>query len=158
MAEAANSIVSLQNWPQARFVAAAGNCVAKKYCLLLGCHTDSILLRKIWEQGRNSYTVYANHPHPRKTVGFPKTCDNFSAKPRPTTPKAKVVRPEQIRVAIFPKLPSNWANYQICSSPTKLTAGKARNVSSEQIRLLLERTARFAVPDSVPAEAISQIL
>ena len=63
-----------------------------------------------------------------------------------------------ICVAIFPKLPSNWTNYQICSSPTKLTAGKARNVSSEQIRLLLERTARFAVPDSVPAEAISQIL
>ena len=36
--------------------AAAENCVAKKRCVLLGCHTDSILLRKIWEQGRNSYT------------------------------------------------------------------------------------------------------
>ena len=44
-------------------------------------------------------------PPPRKTVGFPNPCGNFSTKPRPTTPKAKVVRPEQIRVAIFPQKP-----------------------------------------------------
>ena len=52
-----------------------------------------------------SYTVYTNLPPPRKTVGFPNPCDNFSIKTPPNTPKAKVVRPEQIRVAIFPQKP-----------------------------------------------------
>ena len=36
------------------------------------------------------------------------------------------------------------ATGQICSFPTELTAGKARNVSSGQIRLLIERAGRFA--------------
>ena len=36
------------------------------------------------------------------------------------------------------------ATGQICSRLTPLTAGKARNVSSGQIRLLIERATRFA--------------
>ena len=50
-----------------------------------------------------SHLIRKEPAPPRKTVGFPKTCGNFSTKPRPTTPKAKVVRPEQIRVTIFPQ-------------------------------------------------------
>ena len=37
----------------------------------------------------------------RKTVGFPKTCGNFSVNPRPTTPKARNVSDEQIHVTPF---------------------------------------------------------
>ena len=51
----------------------------KKRCVLLGCHTDSILLRKIWEQGRNSHTWHAKQLlHPRKTAVLPKSCCIFS--------------------------------------------------------------------------------
>ena len=98
VAGATVSITSLQNWPQARFVRSCWKLRCKKRLLLLGCHTDSILLRKICRRASGLF-----QPHPKKTVAFPKTCGNFSTKPRPTTPKAKVVRPEQIRVTIFPQ-------------------------------------------------------
>ena len=94
------SIVSLQNWPQARFVAAAGNCVAKKILLTFRMpHGFDFATQNLG--AREEFLHLIRKPPPlRKTVGFPKTCGNFSTKSRPTTPKVKVVRPEQNRLLL----------------------------------------------------------
>ena len=86
----------------------------KKRCVLLGCHTDSILLRKICRRASGLFL-----PPPRKTVGFPKTCGNFSQ--------------------FFRR---NWTNRGFFR-PQQNPRQKARHVSSEQIRLLLERAISF---------------
>ena len=50
---------------------------------------------------REEFSHLIRKPPPlRKTVGFPNPCGNFSTKSRPTTPKVKVVRPEQIRLLL----------------------------------------------------------
>ena len=50
---------------------------------------------------REEFLHLIRKPPPlRKTVGFPNLCGNFSTKSRPTTPKVKVVRPEQIRLLL----------------------------------------------------------
>ena len=50
---------------------------------------------------REEFLHLIRKPPPlRKTVGFPNPCGNFSTKSRPTTPKVKVVRPEQIRLLL----------------------------------------------------------
>ena len=100
MAGAAVSITSMQNWPQARFVAAAGNCVAKKILLTFRMpHGFDFATQNLG--AREEFLHLIRKPPPlRKTVGFPNPCGNFSTKSRPTTPKVKVVRPEQIRLLL----------------------------------------------------------
>ena len=104
-AGAANSITSMQNWPQARFVRSCWKLRCKKILLTFRMpHGFDFATQNLG--AREEFLHLIRKPPPlRKTVGFPNPCGNFSTKSRPTTPKMKVVRPEQIPVAIFPQKP-----------------------------------------------------
>ena len=85
---------------RADLFAAAGNCVAKKRCLLFRMpHGFDFATQNLG--AREEFLHLIRKPPPlRKNVGFPNLCGNFSTKSRPTTPKVKVVRPEQIRLLL----------------------------------------------------------
>ena len=88
---------------RADLFAAAGNCVEKKILLTFRMpHGFDFATQNLG--AREEFLHLIRKPPPlRKTVGFPNPCGNFSTKSRPTTPKMKVVRPEQIPVAFFPQ-------------------------------------------------------
>ena len=100
VAGAAVSITSMQNWPQARFVRSCWKLRCKKILLTFRMpHGFDFATQNLG--AREEFLHLIRKPPPlRKTVGFPKTCGNFSTKSRPTTPKVKVVRPEQIRLLL----------------------------------------------------------
>ena len=80
--------------------AAAGKCVAKKILLTFRMpHGFDFATQNLG--AREEFLHLIRKPPPlRKTVGFPNPCGNFSTKSRPTTPKVKVVRPEQNRLLL----------------------------------------------------------
>ena len=85
---------------RADLFAAAGNCVAKKKLRTFRMpHGFDFATQNLG--AREEFLHLIRKPPPlRKTVGFPNPCGNFSTKSRPTTPKVKVVRPEQIRLLL----------------------------------------------------------
>ena len=98
-------------------------------------HTDLFAANAahVWEAGAaNSITSMQNWPQAR-FVRFQRN---------PQQEKAKVVRPEQIRVATFLNPPATGRTTRFFR-PQQNPQQKARNVSSEQIRLLPERTISF---------------